>query len=94
MKYKLYMIYLSGTISLLFLVLSLFFEIRFLIFFFIFFSLFIFFQFFTLLKHILKIEEHVSNKKNEDIQNTINDEQSAHEHPIIKAAKKRLQSKL
>ena len=95
MKNKIYIIFFLGFISLLFLVLSLFLNINFIIFFFISFFILIFIQFYTLLKYILRIEMLFSNKsKRYDEQIIEKNNQSAQEHPIIMAAKKRLEKKL
>tara|TARA_B100000989_G_C19387746_1_gene404373 strand:- start:517 stop:804 length:288 start_codon:yes stop_codon:yes gene_type:complete len=95
MKKKIYLIYSSSAISFLFLVLSLFFELNFLIPFFFFFSLFLFLQFYTLLKYISRIEMKLSAKnKHNDAYNKMTNEESAQKHPIIVAAKKRLEEKL
>ena len=95
MKNKIYIIFFLGFISLLFLVLSLFLNINFLIFFFISFFILIFIQFYTLLEYILKIEILFSKKSKSDGEQIIEkNNQSAQEHPIIIAAKKRLEKKL
>ena len=95
MKNKIYIIFFLGFISLLFLVLSLFLNINFLIFFFISSFILIFIQFYTLLEYILRIEMLFSNKsKRDDEQILEKNNQSAQEHPIIMAAKKRLEKKL
>ena len=95
MKNKIYIIFFLGFISLLFLVLSLFLNINFLIFFFISFFILIFIQFYTLLKYILRIEMLFSNKSKRDDEQIIEkNNQSAQEHPIIMAAKERLEKKL
>ena len=94
MKNKIYIIFFFGFISLLFLVLSLFLNINFLIFFFISFFILIFIQFYTLRECILRIEMLFSNKsKSDDEQITAKNNQNAQEHPIIIAAKKRLEKK-
>ena len=95
MKNKIYIIICLGFISLLFLVLSLFLNINFLIVFFISFFTLIFIQFYTLLEYILRIEMLFSNKsKSDDEEVIVKNSQSAQEHPIIIAAKKRLEKKL
>ena len=95
MKNKIYIIFFLGSISLLFLVLSLFLNINFLIFFFISFFILLFIQFYTLLKYILRIEVLLNNKsKSDDEQIMEKNSQNAQEHPIIIAAKKRLEKKL
>ena len=95
MKNKIYIIFFLGFVSLLFLVLSLFLNINFFIFFFISFFILIFIQFYTLLKYILRIEMLFSNKSKRDDEQIIEkNSQSAQEHPIIIAAKKRLEKKL
>ncbi len=95
MKNKIYIIFFLGFISLLFLVLSLSLNVNFLILFFISFFILIFIQFYTLLEYILRIEMILSNKSKRDDETIIEkNRQSAQEHPIIMAAKKRLEKKL
>jgi len=95
MKKKIFIILLIGSTSYLFLMLSFLLDINFLILFFIFFYVFIFLQFSSLLERISKIEKLVSDQEIHDEKKTeTQHNQSADEHPIIMAAKKRLKKEL
>ena len=95
MKKRIFIILLMGSISLLFLMLSFFLDVNFLILFFVFFYIFIFLQFSALLERILKIEKLFSDQEKLDQKKTNTKfNQSADEHPIILAAKKRLKKEL